>query len=195
MVDDPYTYDLTDFAREFTWAVVFWNLAESSARDMLVILIGETLPAKALVVDMGNRSLCDGLRSAGRQVEDAELRDHIDHFVTGFDRLLGYRNLYVHGLMAVGLEREKGNVRILNGHVLQLKGRGRLRAEQRPVPISEITEFKERVMKLLDYAKAILRQLGQSDFGLGEMLGMPEPSLEKPQWPATVKNSPHYLQD
>jgi hypothetical protein len=40
MVDDPYTYDITEFANEFTWAIAFWNLAENNARWMLSGILG-----------------------------------------------------------------------------------------------------------------------------------------------------------
>lgn len=195
MVDDPHTYDLTDFAREFTWGMLFWNGAESSARRMIALMLGGGTTAMAIAVDMGNRSVLDGIRAASREVKDKDLQDHLLHFCKGFGIILGWRNLYVHGLSAVALGETVGLNRKLVGQVMTLKSDGRLKSIMRTVSMDEIADFVIHAKALSLYATAILHKLGMEDFGFSEMLGMPQPSLEKPNWPSAPQNTPCYLQE
>lgn len=195
MIDDPYTYDLSEFATEFTWGLLFWNLAETQSRSILTWLLGNELPAMAIVADMKNRSILQGIEAAGRELDDTELRDHLAHFCKGFGALLGYRNQYVHGLTAVHLGDTVGLNRKLVGQVMAMKSEGRLRVTNRTVPMDEIRNFVAHTKALSQYGSALKTALGMDDFGVAEILGMPPPSLEKPVWPSALQNTPSYLQE
>lgn len=195
MVDDPYTYDLTDFAREFTWGMLFWNGAEESAQQMLCEMLGGEKTALAIVTDMGNRSLLDGIKAASRELKDRELRDHLLHFCKGFGILLGWRNLYVHGMKAVVIGDTVGLTRKMVGQIMMLRAGGRLKSINRKVELVEMQTFVGHAKALSSYASAILTALGMEDYGFSEMLEMPPPSLEKPDWPSAPQNSPYYLQE
>ncbi|MBE5073968.1 hypothetical protein IM511_06590 [Erythrobacteraceae bacterium E2-1 Yellow Sea] len=196
MVEDPYTYDLTEFGREFTWAIMFWNLTEEHTRWMLSGILGGHTAMHALVADLGSRSLAEALRSAARGMEDHPIRPHVEHFCAGYQRLGEYRNLYVHGLRAFDVGAPDENmVRPLSGRIMVTKGRGRLRTTNDPLPTEKIVEFKDQVRSLHEYGRAISERLGFDDGEVREFLGMPSPSLEMPQWPAAPKSSIHYIQD
>ena len=197
MVDDPYTYDINEFANEFTWAIAFWNLAENNARWMLSGILGGHTAIHALAVDLGSRSLGEALRSASRGMDDKNLRQHVQHFVKGYSRLGEYRNLYVHGLMSlqpVG-DPDHRNAKKLQGYIMIEKAKGRLKAINQPITVNEMQMFKKHCMTLLDYGKAIKIAIGLDDVGIREMLGMPQPLLEKPVWPDPPNQRIHYIQD
>lgn len=196
MVDDPYTYDLSEFAIQFTWSLLFWNQAEDHAKWMLSGILGGHTAMHAVVADVGSRSLTEALRSAAWGMEEHPLRQHVEHFSKGFERLCQYRNLYVHGLQALDFgEPSDKNVRPLSGRIMSVREKGRLRAINQPLPTSEVAEFKNHVQKLHEYGRAISRELGFDDDTFQEMLGTLAPSLEMPVWPAPPKNSIHYIQD
>lgn len=195
MVEDPHTYDLSEFATEFTWGLIAWNLAEMQGRQMLSMMLGGELTAMAIVADMGNRTVLEGIEAASRELPDAELRGHLAHFCKGFGILLGYRNQYAHGLIGVQFDETVGLNRKLVGSVMQLKSGGRLKSINRTVDMAEIRAFVRHAKALSRYAAAIETELGLDDYGIAEMLGMPPPTLEKPEWPSALQNSPSYLQD
>lgn len=195
MIEDPYTYDITDFAREFTWSIIFWNLAETNARWLLAGILGGKAPVHALVADLGSRSLADALRSAARGLEDETMRLHIEHFCKGYNALGEHRNLYVHGLASLGMgEPDANNVKPMHGYIMTTKGRGRWKTIDLELPTTEISKFKDYCQKLLNYGKAITNHLGLAD-ALEGMLGMPEPSLEMPEWPAPPATRIQHIQD
>lgn len=195
MIDDPHTYDISEFSREFTWGLLFWNSAEASAKTMLTMMLGDTLTAQAITADMGNRSVLEGLQAACRDEDMQAIREHIEHFIRGFNVLLGYRNHYVHGLRGVLHSHQIGMNIIMQGWIAKFSGKGRLRAVMSPVPISEMTDFKEAALALSRYSSAILVEMGMDDLGLSDMLEMPRPSLEKPVWPKSLQSTPSYLQE
>lgn len=195
MIDDPYTYDLSEFSRHFTWGMMFWNSAEYSAKQMLAELLGGGAAALAVAVDMANRSVLNGIEAAARENAEPEMRGHLAHFSKGFGIMLGYRNMFAHNLKGVAIHKTVGMNRIMTGAISQIKAEGRLKFVHRPVSMEEIENFCENSKSLSQYATAILHELGMEDLGIAEMLGMPPPSLEKPEWPAALKNTPSYLQE
>lgn len=173
-MDDPHTYDITEFAREFTWALIFWNAAEHAAKTILAHLLGGGNVATAIAADMKNRRFLQGIEAAGRELEDAEMRDHLAHFSKGFGILLGYRNLYVHNMVHPAKGAEQGDNIKTTGMIYQLKGEGQLRYIYRPVDMAEIKEFRTGVMALSSYGAAIGNGLGIPDYEISELLEMPE---------------------
>lgn len=196
MIDDPYTYDISAFSREFTWAILFWNQAESKARWLLSGLLGAHETSLALVSDLGSRTLSDALHSTGRGLEDESLKGHVLHFSKGYDCLCQHRNLYVHGLMALAMgEPDANNVKPLHGRIMTMKGRGRLKAVEMNPPTADVTAFKDWCLRLSSYGEAIMRELGLSDDTFQKMLEMPDPSLDQPEWPGPPEQQVYYVQD
>lgn len=191
-MNNPIVYDIGDFARHFTWSLLHWNSAEFNAKVMLAQMLGGTKPVYAVVVDMGNRSVLHGLEAAGRELPDAEAKDHITHFSDGFRILLGYRNLYVHNLREVSPGGRTGKVVKLVGRVNQMKGEGRLKSIKQELSLEKIAIFREHCRAFSGYATAILALL---DPKLKTALGKHGASLEKPTWPACLQNTPDYLQE
>lgn len=195
MLDDPHTYDITEFAREFTWSIVFWNLAENHARWLLSGILGGHEAVLALVADLGSRTLNEALLSAARGLEDQEIRKHVDHFCKGFGRLGEHRNLYIHGLMSMdGGQPNSRNERPLHGRIMKISGKGRLRSIDMDLPTSEIIKFKKDCLSLLSYGKAISNELGLGDDTFEKILNMPRPSLDMPTWPESPKKNINYIQ-
>lgn len=185
-------YDIGKFARSFTWGLIHWNSAEYMAKLMLTHLLGDTKTALAIVADMGNRSLLEGLRAGVRELSDEDKRAHILHFSSGFGTILGYRNLYVHSLMKTrGDGRHEDTIELV-GLLGQVKGKGRLRSMSRPVSQDEIAVFREHCRALSYYSMAIMRLLSPET---AAALTLPPTSLEKPNWPASLQEIPNFHQD
>jgi hypothetical protein len=110
--------------------------------------------------------------------------------------LLGYRNLYVHSLLGVGVgEPDERNVRKLHGHLARIKGEGRLRAVTSSLSTEQISEFKGYCRALSRFSQAIMDDLVDGDsWDLSELLDIEPPSLDKPEWPLPLNNAPAYLQ-
>ena len=87
------------------------------------------------------------------------------------------------------------NEKPLHGRIDMMSGKGRLRSVAMDLPTDEIAIFKKHCFALLAYGKAISNELGLGDETFEEMLGMPPPSLEMPQWPDSPKKRLHYIQD
>lgn len=197
MIDDPYTYDISELAIEFTWSILFWNAAESDIRELLCGLLGDTAAVHSLIADMGGRSLGEALHSVAKDSPEKAVRAHLEHLAKGYSRLGEYRNLYIHGLFSVlpASEPNHRNEKKLTGFLHIKRGKGRLRVTHQSLPTSELRSFKEACLGLRQYAEAIKAELGFSDPTFREMLGMPESSLEKPKWPDPPKQQIHYLQE
>jgi len=190
----PPASDISEFATEFTLAIMMWNGAEMTAKRILIKMMGAGSAATAVVVDMGNRSLNEGLETYAREQTDTVLREHIAHFSKGFMTLLGYRNLYVHGLVGVagpGLPAPVGKV---TGHIMQIKGGGRLKSMNRQVETAEIVEFKTSATDLFQYGVAIINYMGDDLMTLPGMSEIIPPSVDKPAWPTPLQNAPSYHQ-
>ena len=199
MADDPHQYSLSEFATEFTWALLFWNSAERTLRQIVAELIGSSTAASiAVAMDMGTRGLANALESAIRELKDEdELRGHLTHLSTGFQSLIGHRNHYVHGLSGVSLSnhKPKNSIAQLDGMIVTIKGDGRLRSIVRQISLNDIVEFKNNCLNLSQYARAVMDELVEEGWELECLLDIEPPSLQKPIWPKSLQNIPSYLQE
>ncbi|MGN6817235.1 MAG: hypothetical protein ACTHJR_01030 [Sphingomonas sp.] len=186
--------DISEWATEFTLAIMMWNGAEMTGKRILIKMMGGGSASTAIVADMGNRSLNEGLETYAREQTDAVLRGHIAHFSKGFMTLLGYRNLYVHGLIGVAGPGLKAPVGKATGHIMQIKGGGRLRSMNRQIETAEIVEFKTNATDLFQYGVAIINYMGDELLTLPSMSDIIPPSLDKPIWPNPLQNAPSYHQ-
>ncbi|MEQ1497631.1 MAG: hypothetical protein ABL914_03140 [Novosphingobium sp.] len=198
MADDPHQYSLSEFATQFTWALLFWNAAERTLRQIVAELIGSsTAAALAVAMDMGTRGVLSALEASRRQITDAdELCDHLAHLSVGFSILIGHRNHYVHGLSGVSWKDKEPRDSIihLDGFIITLKGEGRLRSTMRQIAFKEMLEFKQHCLDLSQYARAVMNELVEDEWELEGLLDTDPPSLQKPIWPKSLQNTPSYLQ-
>lgn len=198
MADDPHQYSLSEFATQFTWALLFWNTAERTLRQIVAELIGNsTAAALAVAMDMGTRGILSALEAARRQITgDDDLCDHLAHLSAGFSVLIGHRNHFVHGLSGVSWQgnEPKGSIVQLDGFIITIKGEGRLRSTMRRITLDEMLDFKQRCLELSQYARAIMNELVEDEWELEGFLDTDPPSLKKPVWPKPLQNTPSYLQ-
>jgi len=190
-------YSLSEFGTQFTWALIFWNTAERTVRQIVAELIGgSTAESIAVAMDMGNRSVTAALEAATRQLKDDDIHSHLLHLISGIKILLNHRNYYIHGLSGINWidDDTKNSIAQLHGFVIVLKGDGRLKSVTQEVSIAEITEFKNNCLNLSQYSRAIMNEMVEDDWELEGLLGLDPPTLHKPTWPSPRQNSPQYLQ-
>jgi hypothetical protein len=174
------------FCIQFTFFIFMWNHSEATARRILQLMLGESDTAMALAVELPNRSLSNAIKTGARDPGFTHIRDHLNHLMTGYDIILGYRNYHVHSLMGID---ENG------GKLLAVSGKGILKLDKSHASMSELEELKKHVSNWIGYAAAIEQQMGASGDGLDALLSAYQASLEKPSWPETLKKNPVLLQE
>lgn len=182
--------DVGAFARVFLAALISWNGAEFSAKLILSHLLGETKVSLAVVADMGNRAILDGLTATSYEVDEPAVRDHLTHFCKGFRIILGYRNLYVHNLRLIKAGTGKPPV----GKIYQMKGTGRLRVNNQTLSLADVREFCEWTSALGAYAIAVRALIAPKQPSSPDKPASDASSLQKPQWPASPQTTLDFLQ-
>ncbi len=191
------TGEFVDFCMAFTTSVVAWNNVESAARSILVSLTKASQGAEAAFIHLGNVALKDAVLTVldlmvGRNAPASkEVDSHVRHFIDGMDIIRGYRNFYVHSLIAIGV----GEGASVRGLLFTQEAKGRFAWIQQEVSVEEMGKFLEHMLKLEKYASSLDCYLrGFRDRGearTGEM--MPLASLEKPTWPQRLSKNRDYL--
>ena len=74
---------------------------------------------------MGNVALANGIAAAAQTLEDEEIREHIKHYVKGFNTLREHRNFYLHSL--VGFVPIEDDLPEVQGILLSTQSRGKFR--------------------------------------------------------------------
>ena len=94
-----------EYAAKLGAAVVLWNATEGTIRELLRLLargmkVTEgSVGAWILVTELGSRQLSEALQAFATDViEEPEGADAVRHVALYFDRILAYRNYYVHGI-------------------------------------------------------------------------------------------------
>lgn len=145
-------------------SVVAWNDAEYQLRDLLTFLAsGRSNPTGfgplILVAEMGAWRLSETLRTfADAMLENEEEKALVKHVGTLFERLIPYRNHYVHGLLFI----TDDNIGCIGGTT----AKGQLKNVHGDVEIGEIGAFLDKVGELDDFISAVdefLRNAGSSD--------------------------------
>jgi hypothetical protein len=185
--------DVTDndagaFAREFLAALLSWNNAEFCAKLILSHLIGETKVSLAVVAEMGNRGVIDGLTIAALEAGEGEFRDHLTHLCKGFGVILGYRNLYVHNLKLIKVADGEAV-----GLISQVKGDKRLRVKNQPVRVADLRSFGRATSELSGYAEAVRGLIVQALQPSHDMPATGASSPQKPTWPPQIQSRHDYL--
>tara|TARA_B100000678_G_scaffold216265_1_gene183629 strand:+ start:741 stop:1370 length:630 start_codon:yes stop_codon:yes gene_type:complete len=180
---------LEHLSGRFMYAILFWNHAETTLKQIVQLLLGQSQISMSVASEMGNRSIVQAIQVGSKVPELEHLAEHLRHICEGFTRLLGYRNFYVHGIYAI--EQVDGLAAI---RILSVKGDGSFKMFNPIVTANDIDEFQGHVHKLIGYGVAIQKALGADGDGLEAMVERYEASLEKPEWPKPLKKVPLNLQ-
>ena len=92
-----YEHDLAEF-------LTSWNRAETAFRGLLVDLCGKTAGAYILAAGLGTRSIKEAVLSFAADAMDAEMTSATKHVIEFFDRVLAYRNYYIHGIHLIAFD-------------------------------------------------------------------------------------------
>ena len=161
-----------------------WNHCEIQARQILKLLLGDDDPALAITAEIQNRSLSNAIRACAVLKRFAKQREHLEHFVTGYDKLLAYRNYYTHALISMKDDY---------GELLSISAKGRLGTFADKITSDEINDLQGHMQRLLGYGAAIRKDMGDKGGALDEVISALSASLEKPQWPPSLKKFPNYM--
>ena len=172
------------FSIQFTLFIAMWNQCEATAKRILQLMLDESRTAMALAVETQNRSLANAILAGASDPKFDKIRTHLDHLVTGYDRLLGYRNYYAHSLLGI----DPGG-----GLLLAVSGKGALKIDRSRVTMSQLESVKLHAMNWVSYAAAIEQELGAKGDGLDALMQAYQSSLQRPTWPDAVKKSPVLL--
>ncbi|MCL9998699.1 MAG: hypothetical protein NBV68_04920 [Erythrobacter sp.] len=179
-----------NFAHRYTSLITFWNHAEMCGRQIAQLLLGESTMSVALTSELGNRTLMDAIEVASHELD--VLGEHLLHFSKGFRVILGYRNFYVHSLVAT---EHNGLVPgDWQGVLFSLDGKGRARFFNRKLTSQELEVVISEIHKLIAYGAAIQKALGASGDGIDRLVQIYGSSLDMPIWPRCVEKTALYLQ-
>ena len=79
--------------------------------------------------------------------------------------------------------------------MLKVSGKGRLSISRTQSTMEDLEALKNSVSDWIGFAAAIEQELGADGDGLSSLIDAFQASLQKPQWPAQLKNTPLYLQE
>ncbi len=182
--------NVSGIALRFTSAIIFWNHAEATAKQIAQLLLGESAISMAVTAELGNRTLMQAIEVASHEMGD--IGTHLRHFSKGYSTLLGYRNFYVHAIY--GTRPTDADPSKSEAVLFSLDGKGRVRYFNRALTDTELDQTIASIIKLLGYGAAIQRELGATGDGIEALLYSYDASLEMPQWPSDVEKTPLYLQ-
>ena len=143
----------------------------------------------AITAEMGNRTLMQAIQVACHEMEGIE--DHLGHFASNFDILLGYRKFFVHS--AFGITPDGGNRGEFERQLFSLDGKGRSRYFSQKLTQAKLQEASKSVQSLIGYGVAIQQDLGVAHNAISRLAQSYEVLLEKPHWPRTIEQTPLYF--
>lgn len=198
MVENPYDDDVSRFAVTFMRAVIAWNNAETTARDILVSFGGNSIGLRIAAEHLGARSmkdalltLCDTLAPLDFE-RSTEIAPHIAHFIEGMDTLRAYRNFYVHSLAYTGRSMSDRDTYI--GFLQASEARGRLAWVNEKLTTDDLEKFMVHTLTLQRYGEQLARCIPFKVNALaGEPPFEPAPLPEKPTWPKKLTKLRSYL--
>ena len=178
-----YEHSLAEF-------ITAWNRAEATYRSLLVAICGGTPAAYILTAGLGSRGLKDALLSyASDGMTDPEL-SAIKHAVEFYDRVLAFRNYYVHGIQRISYNI---HARVGVGEVQSVSSKGRFTVHEEIISQVEIEAARSMAVRL---QMALIQLLQRFDLHAPERTLAVE-RLEEFQadnpWPDTLKKPRNYL--
>lgn len=155
-------------------SIVAWNEAEYQLRDLVTFLATDkrkmqSLGPVILVAEMGAWLLAKTIQTfADATLHDEDEKALVKHVGTLFDKLIPYRNHYVHGLIFI----DDDNV----GRIGGTTAKGQLKNIHGDVTIEEVGKFLDKIGELDDFLIEVIDFLEHSDSDERPPLPkMPEP--------------------
>jgi hypothetical protein len=138
-------------------SIVAWNDAEYQLRDLVTFLATDrrkiqSLGPVILVAEMGTWLLAKTIQTfADATLNNEDEKALVKHVATLFERLIPYRNHYVHGLIFV----TDDNVGCIGGTT----AKGQLKNIHGDVTIGEVGKFLDKVGELDDFLVEVIEFL------------------------------------
>jgi len=186
---------LSILASRFMSFIIFWNHAESCAKQIAQLLLGENSMTWAITAEIGNRSLVHALQVASYDLDQTDpdgIGQHLRHFGAGYETLLGYRNFYVHSIF--GTRPDPSAEGHFEAILFSNDGKGRARFFNQALTVATLEQVISHISALMRYGTAIQKELGATGDGIDGLAASYQASLEKPTWPPQVEKTPLYLQ-
>ena len=178
-----YEHSLAEF-------ITAWNRVEASYRALLIAICGKTPAAYILTAGLGSRGLGEALRSyAADGMTDPHL-SAVKHAVEFYNRVLGFRNYYVHGIQRIAYS---AHARVAVGEVQAVSSKGRFVLHDELISQAEIEAARSMTIRL---HHALLELLQCFDPGAPE----PTPPADRLEefrvnnpWPDNLSKPRNYL--
>jgi hypothetical protein len=190
----PYPENMHEFCVTFTKSVIAWNAAEHAARRILIAVSGKGhVGAVAAITHLGSQGLDNALLTFADAWNDPgsptlqKVAVYVTHFVDGLGTMRGYRNFYVHSLVAMGPNDQDD----FEGFLFTTEARGRLAWIEQKITIVELEQFMDDCHKLRDFGRELADYL--SAVNGTTTPPMPLSSIQRPTWPEKVKKPRSYL--
>ena len=176
--------------------VLSWNWAERAIVDLLLAIARDSahsinIRADILIAEMGSRQVSEALRSMAYDVLDGEPADRVRHAAGFHDRLLAYRNYYVHGIFAFFPADDA--VPQISGFIDARSAKGKLVWHNDSITLDQLTAFKNQALQLANFASQILFSLyfpAEPPTSLPDKPALPAP-LAKPRREWREMTRPH----
>lgn len=172
-----------DYLAAFGELILTWNQAENTLRNLLLAACGVSTATHILTAELGSRGLSDGLRSIAVTL-NIELQDAVEAVTALYDRLLAYRNYYVHGISSIGIANGLG-VGLAN----IASAKGKLGFSEDRVTYQQLVNARTYALQLRDEAGAILDTINPRE---GSRVDPPLPSRKTLLLPDTLKKTLRY---
>lgn len=142
--------------------VVIYNAAEERIRTLLTNLVADfdnimNIQARIMVSELGAVGLENALNAIAGDLLPKTQREAVQHLVKLYERVRGYRNFYVHGIIQVGGPTlETPTVR---GHVVTYSAKGALTEHMTMIGLDDIHEAVDQAQVLGNYARDVTQYL------------------------------------
>lgn len=178
-----YEHSLAEF-------ITAWNRAEFTYRSLLVAVCGRTPAAYILTAGMGVRGLKEALLSyASDGMADADLLA-VKHATEFFDRVLAYRNYYIHGIQLISYAAYAG---VAVGEIHAVSSKGRFALHQELISQSEIETARQNAVNLHTALIDLLLRFGPEAPQRTQSAERLEGFQARNPWPDTLKKPRNYL--
>jgi hypothetical protein len=129
---------------------------------------------------MGSRAISEALDAFAHDVLSGQQAEAVRHVATLFDRILAYRNYYVHGIILAGDFLGPASA----GAIRTTTAKRKVAYHWEDVTLAQLHEFQRWTLELARYATDVM-------FSLFFDLGGPVPLPDKPLPPATLVKPRH----
>jgi hypothetical protein len=176
-----------EFLAAFGHMIISWNEAESALRRLLAGLCGaksvaDILKAKIVTIELGPIGLGNALQTFADIILPPTPAEAVKHAIKYYQRVLAYRNYYVHGITSV-IPASDGP----RGLILITTAKGTLTENRDIVSLNHIKSVTGHANQLHSYVEAVISHL-LSDEGLCSL-------PHKPPLPDKIQKTRQHLRE